>query len=231
MSFWLIPIIGLLCSYVAWRIEGISRTLWFRWGGLALFVGLVVLMCHELRNSSPVEAPAMMFITIIMLLCWVPFIGFFFAHAIVGMARSAVSLDAIKLMPGYSQAEAATAQKDYRKALLLYHQAAGETPEEPEPHRRMGELFLLLNLPDDAIMAFQDAQKRNPDVDDQLPMVFRISETLGNYKNDVRGAIRVIEDFLAQHPDVGGRPFAEERLRKLRARTAEGVAAERQNPK
>jgi hypothetical protein len=86
-------------------------------------------------------------------------------------------------------------------------------------------------MPDDAIMSFQDALRRNPDAGDQLPMVFRISETLADHKNDARAAIEVIEDFLAQHPEVEGRPFAEERLRKLRARTEQGPAAERQNPK
>lgn len=231
MSFWLVAITGLISSYIAWRIEGMSRALWFRWGGLALFVGLVVLLRYEIRNSSPVEMLPLVVIAAVTCLCWAPFIAFFFTHALVGLARSAVSLDDIKVPPGYSQAEAAAAQNDYRKALRLYHQVALEHPEEPEPHRRMGELFLLLNLPDDAIASFQDAQNRHQDACDQLPVVFRISEILADHKKDVRGAIQVIEDFLSQHPEVEGRAFAEERLRKLRARTAEGIPAERQDPK
>jgi hypothetical protein len=60
-------------------------------------------------------------------------------------------------------------------------------------------------------------------------MVFRISETLAEHKNDAPGAIRVIEDFLFRHPEVEGRLFAEERLRTLRARAAEGTPADRKN--
>jgi tetratricopeptide (TPR) repeat protein len=235
ISLWLIAITGLIGSYLAWRIEWISQSRWFRWGGLALFNALLVLMRLSMETIELSGGPGLAFSIVLSIaaacICWAPFIAFFMMHALVGLARSAVSLDNIRSAPSYSQAEAAAVQKDFQKALLLYHHAAMEHPEEPEPCRRMGELFLELKLPDDAIASFQDAQKRQKDTDDQLPIVFRISETLADCKGDVQNAIKAIEDFVSQHPEVEGREYADERLRRLRARMAGNSPAERESPK
>jgi tetratricopeptide (TPR) repeat protein len=227
ISLWLIAITGLIGSYLAWRIEWISQARWFRWGGLALFNALLVLMRLGMQSLHPYD------VIFIVLACiwWAPFIAFFILHALVGLARSAVSLDNIRVAPSYSQAEAATVQKDFKKAILLYWRAAMEYPEEPEPCRRMGELFLELKMPGDAITSFQEAQRRQKDTDDQLPIVFRISETLADDKGDVQAAIKVIADFVSQHPEVKGWEYADERLRKLRARMAGNSPAERKSPK
>jgi tetratricopeptide (TPR) repeat protein len=133
-------------------------------------------------------------------------------------------VDTAKLSSSFRGAEAAAKRKDYPAALLLYHQAAAEYPEDPEPRRRIGEVFLETGLPDDAIISFRDAQKLVREPDDKLLLAFAIADTLVDYKKDVPGAVQVLEDFLANYPDVAGRPFAERRLQKMSALLTNGRA-------
>jgi tetratricopeptide (TPR) repeat protein len=134
------------------------------------------------------------------------------------MARSALSLDDIKVPPAYSQAEAAASRKDFEEALRLYRKAAEEYPDEPEPCRRIAELYLTMGRPDDAVRAFRETEERQPDPRDKLLTVFAIVETLADVKKDLPGAIEILERFLTQYPDVKGREYAEGRIRLLRSR-------------
>jgi tetratricopeptide (TPR) repeat protein len=209
---WIIGVTGALASCFTWRVEAITRSRAFRWGGCALLVGLLLLLRY--RTRPLVRADLLPLIAACV--WWLPFVVWFILQNL-GRRRTPRLVDTAKTSASFRGAEAAAKREDYQKAILLYHQAAVEYPEDPEPRRCMAELFLVVGLPDDAIVSFRDAQKLVREPDDQLLLVFAIAETLVEYKKDVPAAIQVIEDFLAKHPDVAGRSFAEERLQKMRA--------------
>ena len=214
----LIATAGAVCSYIAWRFEHISRSAWFRWGGLALWILLLVLMWSQVRMRSPAEGVFTVVTISVVCMFWCPFMAFFLLNTLVSLVRSALSLDDIRIPPIYSMAEAAVARKELEEALRLYRRTALDHPDDPEPCRRMAEVFLKLERPDDAIRAFREAQEREPESEHKLLLTFAITETLADSKNDPSAATRVLEEFLKRHPDVKGRPYAEERIRALRER-------------
>ncbi len=216
---WIIGITGAAASCCAWRIEAITRSRAFRWGGCALLAGLLLLLRY------PTEALVRENLVPIIAACiwWLPFVAWFLFQNF-GRRRTPRLVDRAKVSSSFRGAAAAAKRKDYHEALLLYHQAAAEYPEDPDPRRCIAELFLEAGLPDDAIVSFRDAQKLVREPDDKLLLAFAIAETLAECKKDVPAAIRCLEDFLAKYPDVAGRPFAEQRLQKMRALLAEDCA-------
>jgi tetratricopeptide (TPR) repeat protein len=209
---WIIGVTGAIASCFAWRVEAITRSRAFRWGGCALLAGLLLLL--RFRTKTLVQADLLPIIAACV--WWLPFVIWFIFQNL-GRRRTPRLVDLARTSASFRGAEAAAKRKDYPEAILLYHQAAVEYPEDPDPRRCLAEMFLEAGLPDDAIVSFRDAQKLVREPDDQLLLAFAIAETLVEYKKDMPAAIQVIEDFLAKHPDVAGRPFAEERLQKMRA--------------
>jgi len=214
----LIACSGAACSYLAWRVEHISRSRWFQWGGLALWVLLLILMQSQIEVRSAAEGVFTLVAIPVACIFWAPFVAFVVVHTLSRMVRALLSLDHIRVRPGYSEAEAAAARGDLERAMALYRRGAQAHPEDPEPHRRIADLYLRLGRPDDAIRAFRQAQDREPDPNDQLLIVFAIAEILADGKDDPAAALRVLEEFLDQYPQVRGRAFAEERIRALRSR-------------
>ena len=125
---------------------------------------------------------------------WLPFVVWL---AFQGSGRRLTPrlVDRAKVSSSFRGAVAAAKRKDYHEALLLYHQAAVEYPQDPDPPRCMAELFLQAGLPDDAIVSFLDAQKLVREPDDQLLLAFAIAEALAEDKKDVPAAIQVLEGF------------------------------------
>jgi len=212
----LIAAAGATASYVAWRLEWIARKPLFRWSGLGLFVVLLVVMRLSMRELRPSD------VLLIVMGCiwWAPFLVLFAAEVIAGATRKALSLDDMRVPPAYSLAEAAAAQKDYDQALRLYHEIAVQHPDEPETYTRMAEIFLKLNLPEDAISCFRDAMAHEQIPANKLLLVFAIAETLVERKKDVPSAIREIAIFLKEHPEVEGRQYAEARIDRMVAQLA-----------
>ena len=225
---WIIGITGAIASGCAWRVEAMARSRAFRWGGCALFAVLLLLLRYLAKTRVQVEALPV----IAACIWWLPFSAWV---AFQNLGRRTPKLvDGVKISSSFREAEAAAKRKDYEAATLLYHRAAAEYPDDPEPRRCMAELFLQAGLPDDAIVSFRDALKLQRDPADKLLLVFAIAETLVECKKDEPAAIQVIGDFLAKYPDVAGRPFAEARLQKMRALLAKngvGASAERSRGK
>jgi hypothetical protein len=216
---WIIGITGAVASGCVWRVEAVIRSRAFRWGGCALLAGLLLLLRYRTRPLVRADLPAV----IAACIWWLPFaVWFLFQN--FGRRRTLRLMDSAKISSNFREAEAAAKRKDCQGAILLYQQAAAEYPEDPEPRRRMAELFLEAGLPDDAIVSFRDAQKLQMEPDDKLLLAFAIADTLVEHKKDVPAAIQVIEDFLARYPDVAGWPFAEARLQKMGALLAENRA-------
>ncbi len=217
---WIIGITGAVASCCAWRIEAITRSRAFRWGGCALLAGLLLLLRYPNGSARPGKpAPHHRGVHLVAAVR-----GLVRSFRISAGRRTPRLVDRAKVSSSFRGAAAAAKRKDYHEALLLYHQAAAEYPEDPDPRRCMAELFLEAGLPDDAIVSFRDAQKLVREPDDKLLLAFAIAETLAECKKDVPAAIRCLEDFLAKYPDVAGRPFAEQRLQKMRALLAEDCA-------
>jgi tetratricopeptide (TPR) repeat protein len=218
---WIIGITGAIASCCAWRVEAIAHSRAFRWGGCAVLAGLLLLLiCWR---GTLVRADLLPMIAAC--IWWLPFLTWLIFQNL-GRKRTPTILERAKTSSSFRMAEAAAKQQDYQEAIRLYRQAAAEHPEDPEPYRCLAELLLEAGLPDDAIAAFRDALKLQIEPDDQLLLAFAISETLAERKKDVPSAIGVLEDFLAEHPDVAGRPFAEGRLQRMRAVLTKNRAGE-----
>jgi hypothetical protein len=203
VSLVLIACAGALCSYLAWRSEIISASPSFQWGGLALCIVLLIVMRLSVRIRSPGEGVFTAVSIPVAVLFWTPFLAYFLANRVFRTVRALLSLDQIKVRPGYSHAEAAVARNELVKALRLYRTGALE-------HHQ----------PDDAIRAFREAQDRQPDPENKLLLAFAIAETLADAKGAPAAAMRVLEDFLKEHPAVDGKQYAEERIAGLRSRLA-----------
>jgi len=209
---WIIGITGAVVSCCAWRIEAITRSRAFRWGGCALLAGLLLVLRYQAKTLAREDLLPI----IAACIWWLPFAAWFVFQNF-GRRRTPRLVDRAKVSSSFRGANAAAKRKDYPEALLLYHQAAAEYPEDPEPRRCIGELFLETGMPDDAIVSFRDAQNLLRDPDDKLLLALAIADTLVDYKKDVPAAIQVLEEFLAKYPEVAGRSFAEKRLQKMSA--------------
>lgn len=205
---------GVVMSFIALRREFITRTPWFRWGGVALFVVVLVIL-----RKSIVE---LQWTHVLMIagvcLFWTPFFVMVLWYTVLGLTRSALSLDNVVVRPTYSLAEAAEAKRELTEAIRLYREAAAEYPQESEPYRRMGEIFLRLDQPGDALRAFREASDRQADPEQKMILVFAMAEVLADRRQDVPGALAVLEGFRERHPDAPGGEFLAERIERLKER-------------
>jgi len=216
----LLFIAGGILSYIAWRHERVAVASWFRWGGLGLWVFLLILI------RVTIDQPQIYHIIMIVAagLSWIPFIVYFVTNTLISIVRSALSLDQIAVKPFYSQAEAAQARGNLEEAMRLYREAAQEHPDDAEPCRRLGELHLKLGQPDLAIRAFREAEERSPSAEVKAIHVFSVAETLVDHKADLPAAIRTLERYKADYPNADAISYVDQRLKLLRERQEGGAA-------
>lgn len=198
------------------------RSRLFRWGTVALYVALVVLMRSQVSIQCRADAFVTVFGIVVASIFWAPCLAACVVQIIAGLTRAALSLDDIIVPPAYSKAEGAAVHGKLEEAIRLYRQAAEENPEEPEPFRRMAELHLKLQRADEAIQAFREAERREQDIGNKLLLVFAISEALADLKADIPAAIETIEQFVTQYPNLAGRSYTEQRIEALRERLGAG---------
>lgn len=225
MSFgWALALLflgGCAASLVAWRFDRISATAWFRWGGLFLWIALLLNLRAAVGRGGNFDV--FMLITLLLFgSSWIPFIIFFLVGGISSAVRKALSLDDMTIRPYYSHAEAAQKRGDLQEALRLYREVAAEHPGDPEPRRRAGELCLQLDQPDAAIRLFREAEELCASPEDKATHVFSIAETLSDCKKDIPAAIQALERFVADYPDAAARAYAERRIALLKERIAAG---------
>ena len=215
-------VMGAVCSFLAVRFDQLARAALFRWGMPVLYIVMLVFMHSRAGKPSGLDA----FVTLMMMagasIFWGLCLAICVVQIIANVARAALSLDDIKVPPAYSKAEGVAVRGDLEEAIELYRRVAEENPEEPESFRRMAELYLRLQRADDAMQAFREAERREQDIENKLLLVFAISEVLSDVKADVPAGIETIERFVAQHPDLAGRSYAEQRIKALRERLGEG---------
>lgn len=217
----LIALSGAVASCLAWRAEHLSATAAFRWGGLALWVFLLVLMRMSIREIALSD----ILLIVIVCACWSPFVAFFIVNTLGRITRSALSLDDLPRKPGFSQAQALAAKGNVDEALRLYREVAAEFPEDPDPQRYMAELLLKHGCVDEALAAFRRAQELSPDPEQKAVFLFSIAETLVDHRGDIPGALALLRDFLKRYPDSRSVPFVERRIELLRQRPGGGEVA------
>lgn len=212
----LIVILGGAFSYVSLRSEEIAAKAWFRYSGLGVWLGLLVLFNAVTGKPSFTN----IFVGLLSGVCWFVFLGTFFGNTIARWTRSALSLDNVTAKPGYSQVEVDIRRGRHEEALKQLRAIAEAHPLDPEPCRRRAELLLKLERIDDAIRAYREAVGRTEHPDDRAMVLFAMTETMVDRRNDVAGAIAALEGFVLEYPDSRSRPYVDKRLEGLRSRLA-----------
>jgi tetratricopeptide (TPR) repeat protein len=216
---------GAVASFLAVRVENLSRKRWFQIGGLAVFLALTMLTWRSTRSSmnrGGQQAATDFIVTMISMMAvglfWVLFLLHSLGGIVANTVRSLLSLDDLYVPPPYSLVDAAIAKRDYPTALQRLLEVVRDYPEEPVPLRRLGDLYLLMGRADEAVEAYRRAVVVEPDSEQKLLYVFSASEVLADVRNDPVSALTEIERFLAGFPQVKGREFADERMMRLRER-------------
>lgn len=213
----MIVILGGVYSYVAMRSDEIAALTWFRYSGLGIWLGLLVLLHIVLGKMTPEG----LLVGLLSAACWFMFFASFFGNTVARWARSAMSLDDLTVKPGYSQVETDIRRGRNDDALKQLSDIALAHPDDPEPWRRRADLLLKLGRFDDAIRAFREAAGRTQHPDDRAMVLFAMTETMVDRKNDIAGAVAVLEGFVLEHPDSRSRPYVDKRLQGLRSRLAQ----------
>jgi tetratricopeptide (TPR) repeat protein len=212
----LIVLLGGVFSYVSMRSEEIAAKAWFRYGGLGVWVGLLILLKIVIGGPSGLG----IFAGLLSGVCWFVFLASFFGNTVARWARSALSLDDIPERPGFSRVETLVRRGRHPEALKALREIADAHPADPEPCRRQAELLLKLDRVDDAVRAFRLAADRTPHPDDRAMVLFAMTETMVDRKGDAAGAIAALEGFILEFPDCRSRPYVDKRLESLRAHPA-----------
>jgi hypothetical protein len=216
---------GATASFLAVRNEDLSRKRWFRVTGLAVFVLLLILTWHSIKPSmeqggrqSAMDFIVAMGAVMVVCLCWAMFFVTSIGGTLANITRGMLSLDDIRIPPPYSLVDAAISKRDYPTALDRLLEVIRDYPEESGALRRLGDLYLLMDRPDDALASYRRAMEVEPDPGQKLLYIFNASEVLADLRHDPVAALTEIERFLASYPEVKGRVFAEERMTRLRRR-------------
>lgn len=215
---------GIAASYIAHRSENIAGSKWFRYAGIALFIFLLSLMWKSLAPQMSKGGPGAvaefgmgMLFVILAALCWSLFFATFVSGTISSFVRGLVSLDAIRNPPPLSLVDAAIKRRDYAEALQKVQEVIVDYPEEPQPLRKMAEVCLLMDRPDEAVQSYRRAAAVEQDLSQKLVDIFNASDILADKCHRVPAALDEIESFIQMNPEVKGRDFAETRMAKLRA--------------
>jgi hypothetical protein len=225
--------LGLAASVISIRAEDLSRTKWFRFTGLGVFLFFMMLMWNSLAPSVKAggtqavsEMGMAMFFTIIISVCWAVFFASFIGGTVANIVRSLISLDAIRNPPPLSLVDAAIKQRDYPVALERVQEVIRDFPDEPQPLRKLAELYLLMDRPDDAVQSYRRAAVVEPEESQKMVDTFNAADVLADVRRDLPAALDEIMRFIQLHPDVRGREFADERIGRLRERiTGKGARA------
>jgi cytochrome c-type biogenesis protein CcmH/NrfG len=83
------------------------------------------------------------------------------------------------------QAQTGAASMTADQLMALIQKRGLEKPNDPEPHKYMGDLLEATGRPQDAILAYQSALRRNPDF---LPAIVALADLLFKMSADVEPA-------------------------------------------
>lgn len=226
--------VGLMMSFLAWRVEGWREKAWFRLGGLVLFVIMLMLVGSSVaRDFGGAEGgmgagmgAAFMIVlpSVVAAMCWAVFLACAAMETITDLVRSLVGLKQLKLKAPVSLAESARSRRDYDEAERLYVEAIEQFPEEAGPCRALAEMLEEINRPTDAMRYFREAERREEDLSAKLIDRFAAAEIMADRLSNPAGATGMVEEFLEAHPQERLREYAEPRLQMWRARAEKNRA-------
>ena len=137
------------------------------------------------------------------------------SHYFVGFGQWLMSYDQIFRIKTYDRAEGAEARKNFERAAEPYREKIEEDPEDPEAHRRLAEVLLKLDRPEDAEGAFRRGLEAAEDGEVRSSIAFRLAEVLDESLGRPGDAAEMYEMIVEHHPDSHHAAFAKSRLRHL----------------
>ena len=221
----LLALAGIAFSAVALVWEELRKKQVFRYGGIAAYFALLFYATGKLalhHQGVGGFRPDVAFRVVIPLLVassvWAPFVACLFTDSLTGLVRGALGLDAMRVAPPCSKAEAAVARREFAEAERLYRELTAEYPDEAKPWRGLAELMLLTNRPTEAMACFQQAEERARDVGAKMGDCFAAADIMAERLRDLPAAIRMIERFAAGRPGDRAAGYCEERVATMRKR-------------
>ena len=137
------------------------------------------------------------------------------SHYFVGIGHWLTSYNKILRIKTYDRAEGAEARKDFEKAAELYRESIEDDPEDAEAHRRLAEVLLKLDCPEDAEEEFRRALELAEEGGVRSSIAFRLAEVLDETLGRPEDAAEMYEMIVKQHPESHHAEFAKSRLRHL----------------
>lgn len=114
-----------------------------------------------------------------------------------------------------------------REAVGHYREAGDLAPERPLPYVRMGDVYLRMEQPGEAVAAFDEALRRAPDDPAALHGKAAALAAVGRHEEAHALHARAVELETAVPTGIGGRRRADPRLAEIEQHAINGAVARR----
>lgn len=138
------------------------------------------------------------------------------SHYFVGFGYWLMSYGDILRVKTYDRAEGAEARREFDRAAELYREKLEEDPEDPEAYRRLAEVLLKLDRPQEAEAEFRRALEVAEEAEFCSSLAFRLAEVLDESLGRPEEAAEMYRLIVNEYPDSEHAAFAKSRLRHLR---------------
>lgn len=133
------------------------------------------------------------------------------------LGRWLMSYNKIPELKTYDRAEAAVSNRDYARAARLYRKAIEDDPDDVEAYRRLAEVLMKLERPEDAAKVFRAGLKRAEKPGDRCRIAFRLAEVLHEELGRADEGAELYRMIAEEHPDDRRAEYARSRLRQMGA--------------
>ena len=133
------------------------------------------------------------------------------------VGRWLMSYNKIPELKTYDRAEAAESNRNYPRAARLYRQEIEDDPDDVEAYRRLAEVLMKLDRPEDAARVFRAGLKRAEKSRDRCRIAFRLAEVLHEELGRGDEGAELYRMIAEKHPDDRRAEYARSRLRQMGA--------------
>lgn len=130
-------------------------------------------------------------------------------------AKAVIGLDRMTVRRSYDLAEKAEKDREWGRAVELYHEETRRDATDPEPWRRIAELEVKRGRLAESVGPYREAARITASVEDQVTILFRLADVLQRL-GQVEEAKRVLESVARDRQGTKFADFAQERLRSCR---------------
>ena len=207
-------VLGLTLSGVMYLQPGFAK----KWPFHVAGVSALIFVYAKFFSSGPF-GPVTICTFLVLAACSM----FFLAH-VVGMPVANLlvgTASAIKLRRTYDQAEAAEARRDYAGAERLYLEAIPEDEKDPEPLRRLADLYVKMERWDEASTFLRRAVDLTHDIEAKFMLIFQLADMLDEDLTNPAAALAELERLARDHPHARGIEYVTPRIESLRRRLAQ----------